>query len=63
MGSNKRDHIRAIIYAPHVTRAWEAAHGGAAPTEADVDSLYAAFTPIQIEVRDAAVACATSRNA
>ena len=50
MGSNKRDHISAIIHAPHVAEAWKAAHGGAASTEADIDALYAAFTPIQVEV-------------
>ena len=50
MGSNKRDHIKAIMFAPHITKAWAAAHGGVAPSEADVDALYAAFTPIQIVV-------------
>lgn len=50
MGKNKRDHISEIIYAPHVVPAWKAAHGGAAPTEADIDAIYAAFTPVQVEV-------------
>lgn len=50
MGSNKRDHIKAIMFAPHVAKAWAVAHAGAEPNEADVDALYAAFTPIQIEV-------------
>lgn len=50
MGKNKRDHISEIIYAPHVVPAWKAAHGGAAPTEADVDAIYKIFTPVQVEV-------------
>ena len=49
MGSNKRDHIKAILAAPHVAVAWAATHGGVASSEADVDALYAAFTPIQVE--------------
>lgn len=49
MGRNKRDHISDIIYrAPGIPAAWAAAHGGRAPSEADVDELYAAFTPMQV---------------
>ena len=48
MGSNKRDHIVEILRAPSVARDWAAAHGGAAASEADVDALYAAFTPLNI---------------
>ena len=48
MGTNKRDHISSILYSPAVSAAWAAAHGGAAPDEASVDALYAAFTPIQV---------------
>lgn len=50
MGKNKRDHISEIIYAPHVAAAWARAHSGAAPTETDIDAIYAAFTPVQVEV-------------
>lgn len=49
MGKNKRDHISEIIYAPHVSAAWQAAKG-APPGEADIDRIYAAFTPVQVEV-------------
>jgi phosphonoacetaldehyde hydrolase len=49
MGKNKRDHISEIIYAPHVRAAWEAAKG-APPGETDIDRIYAAFTPVQVEV-------------
>ena len=49
MGKNKRDHISEIIYAPHVTAAFKAAHGRA-PGEDDVDGIYSTFTPVQIEV-------------
>jgi phosphonoacetaldehyde hydrolase len=48
MGKNKRDHISEILYSPHVAKAWEEAHGGAKPSEKDVDAMYAAFTPIQV---------------
>jgi phosphonoacetaldehyde hydrolase len=50
MGKNKRDHISEIIYAPHVAKAWAEAHHGSQPTEADIDCIYAAFTPVQVEV-------------
>ena len=49
MGKNKRDHISEIIYSPHVRAAWLAAHG-AQPSETDIDKIYAAFTPVQVEV-------------
>lgn len=49
MGKNKRDHISEIIYAPHVSKSWQSVHGRA-PGEADIDSIYAAFTPVQIDV-------------
>jgi phosphonoacetaldehyde hydrolase len=47
MGTNKRDHISAILYDPAVAARWAAQHGRA-PGEADVDAIYAAFTPIQV---------------
>ena len=50
MGSNKRAHIAAILAAPHVADAWAAAHAGVPAGEADIDTLYAAFTPIQVDV-------------
>jgi len=47
MGSNKRDHISAILADAGVAADWAAAKGRP-PTEADVDRLYAAFTPVQV---------------
>ena len=49
MGKNKRDHISEIIYAPHVSSLWKSVHG-ASPTEGDIHRIYAAFTPVQVEV-------------
>lgn len=46
MGRGKRDHIAEVAAAPRVAEAWAAAHG-AAPTEADIDALYAEFLPLQ----------------
>lgn len=50
MGKNKRDHISEILYSPAVANAWKTSHNGNEPNEKDVDSLYEAFTPIQVEV-------------
>jgi phosphonoacetaldehyde hydrolase len=49
MGFNKRDHIKAILAVPSVAQQWREKRG-AAWSENDVDGLYHAFTPIQIEV-------------
>lgn len=48
MGTNKRDHIKSILAVPTVSTAWTKLKG-AAPTEADIDRIYHAFTPIQME--------------
>ncbi len=48
MGMAKRDHIKAIATFPDVAAAWQARHG-AAIGEADIDRLYDAFLPLQIE--------------
>jgi phosphonoacetaldehyde hydrolase len=49
MGMAKKAHIRSILEIARVRAAWISQHG-AAPSEADVDSLYAAFIPNQIQV-------------
>jgi phosphonoacetaldehyde hydrolase len=49
MGMAKWDHIKSILSLPEITAAWTAKHG-TAWTEADVDAIYAAFTPRQAEV-------------
>jgi phosphonoacetaldehyde hydrolase len=49
MGVHKRDHIKQVIELPDVTARWTATKG-APPTDADIDRMYAAATPMQIEV-------------
>lgn len=46
MGKYKRDHIAELLAMPAIAERWRAAHG-AAPTEADVDTLFADFIPRQ----------------
>ena len=49
MGMEKRAHIRAMTAQPSVAARWQEVHGSA-PSEADVDRMYAAFLPLQGEV-------------
>jgi phosphonoacetaldehyde hydrolase len=49
MGMAKRLHIAALASLPRVSAAWAKRHGRA-PTEADVDALYAVFVPKNIAV-------------
>jgi phosphonoacetaldehyde hydrolase len=49
MGIAKKSHIRSILEIARVRGAWAAKYGSA-PTEQDVDNLYAAFVPNQIQV-------------
>ncbi len=51
MGLAKRDHVRELFRQPPVGQRWRAAHGRDW-TEADVESVYAAFMPLQMEVLD-----------
>ncbi len=46
MGKYKRDHIAELLVMPEIAERWRAANG-AAPTEADVDALFADFIPRQ----------------
>jgi phosphonoacetaldehyde hydrolase len=48
MGLHKRDHIVKMFEIPAVAAAWAQAKG-AASTEADVDRMFAAFVPLQLE--------------
>lgn len=48
MGMEKRDHIRALLAMPAVAERWVRAHA-AASTAADVDRMYDAFLPLQLE--------------
>ena len=47
MGIAKRAHIASILRSPRVSAEWRRG-SGAAPAEADVDRLYAAFVPKQL---------------
>ncbi len=49
MGMAKRDHIQAVMALPRVAAAWAERHGSA-PTEADVDRVYAVFVPLNVAV-------------
>jgi phosphonoacetaldehyde hydrolase len=49
MGMAKRPHIAAIMALPRVANAWADRHGRA-PTDADIDAVYAAFLPKNIAV-------------
>lgn len=49
MGAHKRDHIWAMLSDPSIAQRWTDANG-AAPDEALLQTLYAEFTPLQIEV-------------
>jgi phosphonoacetaldehyde hydrolase len=47
MGLSKKDHVRELLRMPAVTNRWRGAHGRDW-TEADVDTVYAAFEPAQL---------------
>ncbi|WP_142846498.1 phosphonoacetaldehyde hydrolase [Telmatospirillum sp. J64-1] len=47
MGSEKREHIRALLAMPRIAEAWRVAHGSTAG-DGDVDRLYGDFVPVQI---------------
>jgi phosphonoacetaldehyde hydrolase len=51
MGLFKKDHIRRILAMQHVNLAWTERHGRA-PGEAEVEALFAAFGPLQMDVLD-----------
>src|SRR5260370_39087970 len=49
MGMAKRPHIAAVMALPRVAAVW-AEHHGNAPSEADIDAVYAAFVPKNVAV-------------
>jgi phosphonoacetaldehyde hydrolase len=51
MGLFKKDHIRRILAMQHVNLAWTERHGQA-PGEPDVEALFTAFGPLQMDVLD-----------
>ena len=48
MGLMKKDHLRAIAFHPEVAQTWFTAHGQAV-SEADIDSMFADFVPMQMQ--------------
>lgn len=48
MGAHKRDHIQQVSRMPAIQKLWKEAHGQA-PTEADVDSMFEEFIPLQLD--------------
>jgi phosphonoacetaldehyde hydrolase len=48
MGRAKRDHIAAVMFSPAVQQRWLHAHGRM-PDEADLDTMYDAFVPHQLQ--------------
>jgi len=49
MGSAKWDHIRTMMDMPSIAAQWQATYGNA-PTDADVDKVYAVFVPMNEKV-------------
>lgn len=50
MGKRKSDHIREVLALPRITAQWQALHGGAKPTEADVEALTAEFVELDRKI-------------
>lgn len=48
MGLNKREHLRTMLSDPPIAKLWQDVHGRPF-TEADVDRMYDAFIPIQLQ--------------
>jgi phosphonoacetaldehyde hydrolase len=51
MGVHKKDHLRALLQTPAITRRWHERHGREV-TESDVEELYRLFIPLQLNVID-----------
>src|SRR5277367_1743705 len=49
MGKHKKDHIEAMLNDPSIAARWCETHGNA-PTSADLDRLFEAFLPLQVEI-------------
>ncbi len=48
MGAEKREHIQQLLMMPRIEQAWLAAHSKKV-SQSDVDQMYQAFIPLQIE--------------
>lgn len=51
MGAAKRDHLRAMSVMPRIAQAWQQTHGQPC-SESDIDRMYAAFLPLQMDAID-----------
>jgi phosphonoacetaldehyde hydrolase len=49
MGLMKRDHIRVMAQMPAIAAQWQEAHGRPC-TEADIEAMYQAFIPLQLDL-------------
>ncbi len=49
MGMAKRDHIANLVNLPRIASAWRERYGHA-PTDADIDRIYAVFIPMNVAV-------------
>ena len=49
MGMAKRPHIATLMAMPRIAQAWTDTHGHA-PSEADIDAVYAVFVPKNLEI-------------
>ncbi len=49
MGLPKWDHIKSLLTEPAIAARWASAHGSA-PTDRDVDSVYAVFVPLNAAI-------------
>ena len=50
MGMAKRAHIATLLAQPRIERLWRDAHSGRPPTDADIDTVYEVFVPMNVEV-------------
>jgi phosphonoacetaldehyde hydrolase len=48
MGMEKQDHIRTMTQVPDIAAKWRESHNGKDCTEADVETLYKQFIPLQV---------------
>ena len=49
MGTQKRDHIAALLGMPRIFAAWKEKHG-TEPEDRSIDALYEEFIPLQVEI-------------
>ena len=52
MGMLKWDHIKTMLAGERLNAEWKSLHNGAAPTDADVDAMYAIYEPKLLSILD-----------